>query len=108
MSSLAFSPDGKTLVSGSYDGAARLWDVTTQQQIGDPLNGHDGVIRSVAFSPDGKTLVSGGADGTARLWDVSYLVGAAAPLCNSVHRSLSSAEWTQYVPAGPAYRTVCP
>ena len=108
VSSLAFSPDGKTLVSGSYDGAARLWDVTTQQQIGDPLNGHDGVIGSVAFSPDGKTLVSGGADGTARLWDVSYLVGAAAPLCNSVHRSLSSAEWTQYVPAGPAYRTVCP
>ena len=108
VSSLAFSPDGKTLVSGSYDGAARLWDVTTQQQIGDPLNGHDGVIRSVAFSPDGKTLVSGGADGTARLWDVSYLVGAAAPLCDSVQRSLSSAEWTQYVPAGPAYRTVCP
>ena len=106
--SVAFSPDGKTLVSGSNDGTVRLWDVTTQQQIGDPLNGHDGVIRSVAFSPDGKTLVSGGADGTARLWDVSYLVGTAARLCDSVQRSLSSAEWTQYVSAGPAYRTVCP
>ena len=105
---MAFSPDGKTLASGSYDGTTRLWDVTTRQQIGDPLNRHDGVIRSVAFSPDGKTLVSGGADGTARLWDVSYLVDAAARLCDSVQRSLSNAEWTQYLPAGPAYRTVCP
>jgi len=105
--SVIFSPDGRTLVSGSNDGTVRLWDVTTQQQIGDPLNGRDGVIRSVAFSPDGKTLVSGGAHGTVRLWDVSYLVGTAARLCDSVQRSLSSAEWTRYVSAGPAYRTVC-
>jgi WD40 repeat protein len=106
--SVTFSPDGRTLVSGSKDGAVRLWDVTTQQQIGDPLNDHDGTIYSVAFSPDGKTLVSGSAHGTARLWDVSYLVGTAARLCDSVQRSLSRAEWTQYVSAGPAYRTVCP
>jgi WD40 repeat protein len=106
--SVTFSPDGRTLVSGSKDGTVRLWDVTTQQQIGDPLNDQDGTVYSVAFSTDGKTLVSGSAHGTARLWDVSYLVGTAARLCDSVQRSLSRAEWTQYVSAGPAYRTVCP
>jgi WD40 repeat protein len=106
--SVTFSPDGRTLVSGSKDGTVRLWDVTTQQQIGDPLNDRGGTVYSVAFSPDGKTLVSGNAHGTARLWDVSYLVGTAARLCDSVQRTLSRAEWTQYVSAGPAYRTVCP
>ena len=106
--SLAFSPDGKTLAAGSTDGTVQLWDVTTRQQAGAALNGHAGTVYSVAFSPDGKTLVSGSAHGTARLWDVSYLVGTAARLCDSVQRSLSRAEWTQYVSTGPAYRTVCP
>src|SRR5205814_1070725 len=74
VNSVAFSPDGRTLAAGNTDGTVRLWDVTSRRQIGDPLNGHDGVIHSVAFSGDGKTLATGGADGTVRLWGVSYLV----------------------------------
>jgi WD40 repeat protein len=72
--SVAFSPDGKTLVSGSFDGTVRLWDVATHQQIGNPLTGHTGhtgPVLSVAFSPDGKTLASGSSDDTVRLWDVA-------------------------------------
>jgi WD40 repeat protein len=105
---VAFSPQSKVVATGGEDTMVRLWNVATQRQIGAPLNGHDGEINAVAFSPDGKTLASGGADGTARLWDVSYLVNTPARLCDSAQRSLSSAEWIQYVPAGPAYGTVCP
>jgi WD40 repeat protein len=67
---VAFSPDGKTIVSGGIDGTVRLWD-TSGKAIGQPFKGHEGSVNSVAFSPDGKTIVSGGIDGTVRLWDTS-------------------------------------
>ena len=74
--SVAFSPDGETLASGSGDLAndanntVRLWDVSTGTEI-QVLTGHTDAVRSVAFSPDGQTLASGSMDGTIRLWDVS-------------------------------------
>ena len=71
VNSVAFSPDGKTLASGSSDDWVRLWDVATHQQIGDPLTGHTGPVESVAFSPDGKTLATASSDDTVRLWDVA-------------------------------------
>ncbi|MCA2689081.1 MAG: hypothetical protein IM467_09265, partial [Microcystis sp. M137S2] len=61
-------PDGKTLVSGSWDNTIKLWNVETGQEIR-TLKGHDSVVSSVNFSPDGKTLVSS-ADKTIKLWDV--------------------------------------
>ena len=78
--SMAFSPDGNTLVSGSYDGTVRLWDVAAHRQIGAPLAGHDGEIYSVAFSSDGKLVASGADDGVVRLWDVAVHRQIGAPL----------------------------
>ncbi len=67
--SVAFSPDGKTALSGSGDNTARLWDLATGREIR-KLEGHSGVVRSVAFSPDGNTPLSGSRDGTMRLWNL--------------------------------------
>ena len=70
VSSVSFSPDGQTLVSGSWDKTVRVWDVNTGRHLR-TLTGHTNRVTYVSFSPDGQTLVSGSWDGTVRVWDVN-------------------------------------
>lgn len=65
--SVVFSPDGKSLVTGSADQSARVWDLATHQQR--LLLDHTSIIRVVAFSHDGKLIATTGEDGATRLWD---------------------------------------
>jgi len=66
---VAFSPDGKRVVSGSYDKTIRVWDVERGQMVSSPFEGHTAGIQCVAFSPEGKRVVSGSHDHSIRIWD---------------------------------------
>jgi WD40 repeat protein len=66
--SVAFSPDGETVASGSFDQTIRLWHRASGECL-KVLRGHKNWIHSVAFSPDGQLLASGSSDQTIQLWD---------------------------------------
>jgi WD40 repeat protein len=65
---VAFSPDSKRLLAGSYEHCIRVWDVATGEELA-TCEAHRGTIFTVAYSPDGKTIASYSADQDVRLWD---------------------------------------
>lgn len=71
VTSVALSPDGRILATGSFDKTARLWEVATGREMA-ALRGHDAPVSSVAFSPDGRLLATGTQGKTAHLWDVAW------------------------------------
>ncbi|NJR38185.1 MAG: WD40 repeat domain-containing protein [Leptolyngbyaceae cyanobacterium CSU_1_4] len=67
--SIAFSFDGKKVVSGDRDHTVRVWNAQTRQPLGQRWRGHQKTVLAVAFSPDGRQVVSGSVDQTIRVWD---------------------------------------
>lgn len=76
VSTVAFSPDGKTLATASYVGTARMWDVATRKLIGQLGEG----VYDLAFSPDGKTVATAHGDNTVRLWNLATRKQITDPL----------------------------
>jgi hypothetical protein len=70
VNSVAFSPDGKRVLTGSDDSTARLWGAATDKEIR-AFKGHGDSVYSVAFSRDGARVLTGSKDTTARLWDAA-------------------------------------
>jgi WD40 repeat protein/serine/threonine protein kinase len=69
---VAFSRDGRYLVTGRGNGEVQVWDGQTGEQIG-TLGSHKSAVRGVVFSPDGKRLASASADGIVNVWDATRL-----------------------------------
>jgi len=67
---VAFSPDGRDILTGSTDGTAKVWDAVSGEELF-PLSGHSDCICSVSFSPDGRRILTSSEDTTARIWDAA-------------------------------------
>jgi eukaryotic-like serine/threonine-protein kinase len=70
VSSLAFSHDGRQIVTGSDDGTAKVWEAATGRELR-TFRGHSDGVRSVSFAPNGQRVVTGSKDRTAKVWEVA-------------------------------------
>ena len=80
MRSIAYSPDGQRIISGSSDKTIRIWDAETGAALSRSLKGHTGDVWSVAYSPDGRHIISGSSDMTIRIWDAETSAVVGKPL----------------------------
>ena len=93
--SVAFSPDGQRIVTGSYDKTAKVWDSVGGKELL-TLRGHGDRVVSVAFSPEGLRLVTGSMDGTSRVWEAATVEQVAAW---QLEENANNQRWAQILAA---------
>lgn len=93
VSSLAFSPDGRTLISTSYDQTIRLWELNTGKER-HQLRVDRGWPRTVVLAPDGRTLYSSGDDSTLLVWNIHDLASHGLPPAVKLTANQERALWT--------------
>jgi WD40 repeat protein len=107
--SVAFSPNGKRIISGLSDATLYLWDVASGQAIEFPIKGHTDMVTSIALSPDRKKIVSASVDNTVCVWhaQTGQLIGS--PLKGDITGVISlafSPDWFRFA-AASLDNTIC-
>jgi len=93
VTAVAFSPDGKRILTGCLDRIARLWDVESGKEL-QRFVGHTYEVATIAFSPDGNFVVTGSGDCTTRIWNAA----TGKELCKLV--SFYDGSWVAVTPEG--------
>ena len=103
ITSVVFSNDGRYMVSSSYDGSVRLWQMDDLNTLPIVFDDHNSWVTSAAFTPDGKYIVSGDKDGNIKLLpiEVSTII---SDYCQFLSRSLTREEWNSYVGEDVEYK----
>ena len=94
--SVAFSQDGRYIVSGSADRTIRVWNAQTGDLVGNPFQGHTDSVLSVALTPDGRHIVSGSHDRTIQVWDAQ----TGHQVCNPIQGHIDCVKSVAFSPDG--------